>query len=237
MQDLINSLSNTPGLTIVAAFLAGIFVAINPCQIAICVSSLLFFVDKEDGKPQFAKKTLLFALGRGLLYFFLALSIILSVKMLGFKIENIYSYELTEAVEKYLPYIILLIATLFLYRAIANHHHSESCHSSVGIIKKQKNISIFVVGVLLALVFCPESAILYFGVMMPIALMSNIRIILLAIFAIAAVLPLLFIALVSNKSIEKSFIIQGKLEKLQVYINYISATILLMIAIMLLISN
>jgi cytochrome c biogenesis protein CcdA len=51
----------------------------------------------------------------------------------------------------------------------------------------------FLLGVLFALAFCPYSAVLYFGILMPLALQSKEGILLPAIFAIGTALPVLII--------------------------------------------
>lgn len=233
MQELINNFPQTPGLTLIAAFIAGILVALNPCQIAICISTLIFFIDNGDGSGQFARKTVLFAIGRAVSYLLLAIILILAVKFFGFTIDSFSSNKLTDAVDSFLPYIIMALAGLFLYRAVTNHHHNGSCHSSSGIIKKHKKNNIFLIGFILALIFCPESAVIYFGVMIPMAVLSRMGILVASVFSIAAILPLIIISMMSRHSNGKFAFLQNKLENLQKFINYVSAALLFCISIFL----
>ena len=62
----------------------------------------------------------------------------------------------------------------------------------------------FLLGVLFALAFCPYSAILFFGVLVPLALRSSNGIILPAVFAVGTGLPVLAFAAILSVSVAKT---------------------------------
>lgn len=225
MQDIIlNSFINSTELHLLVAFVLGLMLAVNPCQIAICVSAIFTSFNARENKLK--NKIVYFAFGRALTYVFLAILILYLFYYTGIAVEDFYDKKISDFVDKVIPYLSFAFGAFFFYRAINKHHHDDSCHNSRNIIKKNKPFGMFVLGAVLALVFCPESALTYFAMLMPLAIKSNLGILNVIVFAIAAVLPLIIIAAICGNSITKANDIERKLEKLQVVINYISSFLL-----------
>lgn len=232
MTDIINNFIQSTELNLLTAFLLGLIVAVNPCQVAICLSAMAVMLEREDGK-HLMRKTLVFVSGRAILYFGLGIILLLLYKGAGLAFDKVYSDTLSQWVEMLMPYLTIVLALFFIFRALHHHHHSGSCHNSGNIIRKNKNIGIFLMGVLLALIFCPESAVLYFGVMMPMATASNWSILLIAVFAISAVIPIVAFASICTFSIKKTHQWERKLERIQFLINLVSGILLLIMGVLL----
>ena len=232
MTDIINNFIQSTELNLLTAFLLGLIVAVNPCQVAICLSAMAVMLEREDGK-HLMRKTLVFVSGRAILYFGLGIILLLLYKGAGLAFDKVYSDTLSQWVEMLMPYLTIVLALFFIFRALHHHHHSGSCHNSGNIIRKNKNNGIFLMGVLLALIFCPESAVLYFGVMMPMAVASNWSILLIAVFAISAVIPIVAFASICTFSIKKTHQWERKLERIQFLINLVSGILLLIMGVLL----
>ena len=227
----INSLIQSTEFSLLAALLLGCLVALNPCQAAICLSALTVMADNPQAREKFSKKTFLFAAGRMTTYFLLGTVIYIVAKLTGLDAKVFYSTGVSELVEEIMPFLLIALAVFFLFRALHNHHHGDNCHNSRTTIKNHKRNGAFVLGMVLACIFCPESAVFFFGMLMPMSIASQWGIALIAAFAVAAVLPLVVIALICRLAADKSSEWELKLEKLQVKINIISAVLLFAMAV------
>lgn len=232
MQECLNNLLQSTEFPLLTAVLLGLLVAINPCQIAICMSALTAFVQNDTDERHFMHNAWFFSAGRAVLYVVLALLLVGVLCFTGHKLQNEKLHEMTEWVENILPFALLAIGLFFLYRGFHKHHHTDSCHNSGNLIKKNKTAGAFVLGMLLALLFCPESAFMYFGMMIPLVVATG-SLIPLLLFSIAAVAPLVVVAYICKMSLKKTNQFESKLEKMQVWINFISGVILILLAFLL----
>jgi cytochrome c biogenesis protein CcdA len=86
----------------------------------------------------------------------------------------------------------------------------------------------------LALVFCPESAIFYLGMMIPLSISSSIGILVPLAFGISASLPTIIVAWFLKKAIDKAETISKKFEHFQQWLNIATGFLFISIAILLL---
>lgn len=74
----------------------------------------------------------------------------------------------------------------------------------------------FFMGILVALAFCPMSAAIYFGVLIPLSISNRAVVLYPVLFGIGAGLPLLFIVIIVSKSvvlIKRTFLVKKSAEK------------------------
>lgn len=233
IDNLIHTLTQSTELHLLAALLLGLLVALNPCQIAICLSALSSLADRNHDPKSFMEKSVVFALGRMTLYFILGTVLYLVYKVIGINISDFYSKKVAESVETWMPFVVATFGIFFLIRAIMRHHHSDKCHNSGNLIQKNKNAGVFVMGVILAFLFCPESAVLFFGMMIPLTIVSKFGLFLLVVFALAAVTPLVAIASLCKFSMEKTITWEKRLEDAQFWINLTTSILLLVTSVLL----
>lgn len=214
-------------IPLLTAFVLGLLTALNPCQLAISVSALAY--EYRSGKG--IMEGLLYALGRTITY--IILGWVLMCLIGGGK--NIKGFELLVTKgETVLPYILIALGIFMLSRAFHHHHHSESCHNSGTIIRRNGPLGAIILGMTLALAFCPESAVFYFGLMIPLAMNSSISILIPIAFAIAASVPVVVIAYLMNKAYDNTQKISSSLETFQTIINAVTGILFLVIAALLL---
>ncbi len=208
-------------------------VALNPCQIAICLSAI-FTTPQSNDRPDLARRALVFAMGRAFMYVLLGCVLILVFKITGVDFDTFVNGKLFGFVDKVMPYVCLAFAIFFLSRALFKHHHNDNCHNSSNIINKNKGVGAFLLGAILALVFCPESAVLYFAVLIPMSISSTLGLLNIVLFALFAILPIVIIAKLSHFSKNKAAQLEMKFEKVQFYVNLTVAFLLLIIGLFLL---
>lgn len=212
------------------AMVLGLMVAFNPCQIAICISAI---VANNTDKINIQSRTNAFAAGRASMYFLLGFLILLVYHFTDKQIFDFSDSKFVRIVDEVLPYFCLAAGLFFMLRVIVKHHNHDNCHNSNHIIKRNNVFGPFVLGCVLALVFCPESAVLFFAFLIPLAIASPIGLINIVVFAFSAVTPIVVVARICGRSKLKVNEMELRMEKVQLYINLIAALILLSIGIVL----
>ncbi len=183
---------------IVLAFIQGLLVALNPCQIAINISALTYLSGRSNNTRELKHKALLYTTGRITTYTLLgvALMAIWEKSTATESIRNILSRG-----ENLLPYILTAIGAFMLYRVFRHHeHHDDKCHNCGQTIQRSGPSGAFILGLMLAFAFCPESAVIYFGMMMPLAVTNTLGALAPPTFAIASVIPVMLIAHLMTKA-------------------------------------
>ncbi|HJX50087.1 MAG TPA: sulfite exporter TauE/SafE family protein, partial [Candidatus Nanoarchaeia archaeon] len=87
----------------------------------------------------------------------------------------------------------------------------------------------FLLGVIFALAFCPFSAVLFFGMLIPLALKFSDGILIPSVFAFATGLPVIILSFVLVFSISKLSNIMKKVELVEKYTRYIVGLIFIIV--------
>lgn len=216
---------------ILTAFVLGILVAINPCQLAISISALTYIIRRDMARQASFVQLLLYALGRSITYTVLGW-ILICLLGGGKNIDGV--QNLLSKSEALLPYILVAMGLFMLYRGLHRHHHEhgEDCHNSGQLIKRNGPMGSLILGITLALAFCPESAVFYFGIMIPLSVTSDAGPLIPIIFAIGAALPVIALAVFMHKTANKMLHISHTFEHFQQGINIITALIFFALAAM-----
>lgn len=218
-------------LPLLTAFVLGLLTALNPCQLAISVSALAY--EYKRGKR--LADSLLYATGRTITYTILGW-IMMCLIGGGRNIEGFQT--LVSKAEVILPYILIVIGLYLISRAFHHHHHDgDNCHNSGTLIRRNGPLGSLILGMILALAFCPESAIFYFGIMLPLAMQTTASIFIPLVFALAAALPVVAIALIMRKAVDSVHRISNSLEIFQSILNAITGVLFIVIAVLLLVES
>ena len=233
IEEILKDLSQSTDLPLLTALLLGLTVALNPCQLAINISALTYLANNDKFHRIFFIRGLLYALGRMTTYSVLGWLLMLVISI-GLRID-LFQNILSKA-EVAVPYFLLLLAAIFLYRAFHRHHHNDSCHNSKQIIRANGKFGAFVLGALLAFAFCPESAVFYFGMMLPLGISSHIGWLIPLFFSLATISPVFVIAYFIRQAMMSSARrFEHRMELFQMTINIVSAIVFALLAIWLLI--
>lgn len=228
LNNIADALMQSADLPLLTAFVLGILVALNPCQLAISLSALTY--EYRNGKRM--KGCVLYALGRTITYTILGW-ITLCLIGGGQNIDGM--QETLSYAEVAVPYVLIAIGLYLLYRAFNHHHHDgENCHNSGTIIRRNGSLGSIILGMTLALAFCPESAIFYFGMMIPLSLSTHAGILIPPIFALAASLPVILIAWLMHKGTSGAERLSKGFEHFQQWLNVITGLLFIALALFLL---
>lgn len=174
---------------IVSALWLGVLTSISPCPLTTNIAALSFLSKKIAHPALVFISGLAYTLGRTVTYVVLG-SIIIS-SLLGVP-------QLAQFLQKYMGRALgplLIITGLVLLRVIVIHipgitlshkHHNKLADAGAP--------GAFLLGIVFALAFCPVSAALFFGSLIPLALNSKAGIVLPVIYGIGTALPVIAFA-------------------------------------------
>jgi cytochrome c biogenesis protein CcdA len=172
-----------------SAFWLGILTSISPCPLATNIAAISF-VGRRVGSPARVFLTgLLYTAGRTLTY--LVLGVLLVSSLLS---APYFSHYLQKYMNKALGPILILVGMVLL--ELIRINFSGSGVSA----KMQKRVDALgmwgalPLGVIFALSFCPVSAALFFGSLIPLALSRGSGVVLPSVYGVATGLPVLVFA-------------------------------------------
>jgi cytochrome c-type biogenesis protein len=176
--------SNIPVLT---ALLLGLITAIAPCPMATNIAAVAY-ISRNVADRKYAVVTgTLYTLGRMVSYSVLGVLIIVA----GLEIPWVSSI-IQDVGEVALGPILIAVGLLMLFIDRLSFGTGGGKLASLGgKVADWGMIGGFLLGVIFALAFCPYSAVLFFGALIPVALKSNGGVALPAIYAIGTGLPVL----------------------------------------------
>ena len=176
--------SNIPVLT---ALLLGLVTAIAPCPMATNIAAVAYITRNVKDRKYAVITGSLYTLGRMFSYSVLGILII----VVGLEIPWL-SGAIQDVGEKVLGPLLIVVGLLMLFIDRLSLGRGGNTLASLGSkVAGWGMIGGFLLGVIFALAFCPYSAVLFFGALIPVALKSSGGVALPAVFAIGTGLPVL----------------------------------------------
>ena len=205
---------------ILAALVLGLLFAFDACQILSNTAAIGFLYRNVTGNKRFFIKGLYFILGK--IAMFLALSFVLIYLLKsGSKIFHLGHFFLHY-------WEIILIFALIIFGLLLLFSHKitwlKIMFSTENIEKHTKNSNFggFVLGAVLSLVFCPTNAVLFFGMLIPLAASVNYGFFTIPLtFSLTTAIPAVLIMLImvfGIKNIDKFYKITNKYSQIAIKI-------------------
>lgn len=187
------------GLPFIAAFLIGLLAAISPCPLATNITAMAYISRNITDRRYVATSGILYTLGRMVSYSAIGALVILA----GLSIPGI-SEALQDSGEQFLGPLLIIVGILMLgIIKIPFVQGSGRLSSIAERVAKRGRVGAFLMGVVFALAFCPYTAILFFGVLIPLSIKSTGGITFPAVFAIGTGLPVLLFAVLLSFGVAK----------------------------------
>ena len=175
---------NIPGLS---ALFLGLLAAISPCPMATNIAAIAYVSRRVTDRRYAVMTAALYTLGRMISYSVLGILII----MAGLEIPGLASF-LQDFGEEILGPLLIIVGLIMLNINRLSFSLGGGKLSSIGgKVADLGMIGGLLLGILFALAFCPYSAVLFFGVLIPLALKTTGGVTLPAVFAIGTGLPVL----------------------------------------------
>jgi len=174
-------------IPVLSALFLGLITAIAPCPLATNIAAIAYISRNVTDRKYAVITGTLYTLGRMFSYSLLGVLII----VVGLEIPGV-SLFLQDVGERVLGPILIVVGLIMLNIDRLSFGKGGGKLASLG--EKVAGWGMtggFFLGALFALAFCPYSAVLYFGVLMPVALKSTGGVALPAVFAIGTGLPVL----------------------------------------------
>lgn len=177
-------------LGLVSALWLGILTSLSPCPLASNVAAISFLSKKITHPLMVFISGLVYTLGRMVAYFVLGWIVISSLLSVP---------QVAQFLQQYIGKVLgpLLIITGFVLLGVITFRLpklslSEKYHNKLA---ESGALGAFLLGFVFALAFCPISAALFFGSLIPLAINSKTGIVLPFIYGIGTGLPVLIFAL------------------------------------------
>lgn len=182
------------GVPLVAAFFIGLMTAMSPCPLATNITAIAYISRKPGNSRHTLLVGLLYAMGRTAGYVAIAAAIVYA----GLNVQVI-SFFLQEYGEMVLGPLLLVLGILMLDVIDipfpgGGGRGGDRLTSFMETYAEKGVVGSFILGVLFALSFCPFSAVLFFGMLIPIALKTGDALLVPTIFGIATALPVIVVS-------------------------------------------
>ena len=213
-------------LGVASALWLGILTSISPCPLATNIAAISFIGRRVGSTRHVLLSGLIYALGRMVTY--LALGILLVASILSVP-------EVSNFLQKYMNKLlgpILILVGMFLLELI------QVNFSGPGISKKmQQRVEksgvwgAGVLGIVFALSFCPLSAALFFGSLIPLSLKHGSSVFLPSLYGIGTALPVLLFAILLTVGTQYVAMAFNKLTQIEWWAQRITGGVFVMVGI------
>lgn len=213
-------------LQALSAFWLGLMTSISPCPLATNIAAISF-VSRRIGRTRIVFLTgLLYTLGRILAYVVLGILLVASI---------LSTPQLSHLLQKYMNKIlgpILILVGMILLDLLRISLPGTGLSEKVQ--KRFESWGIWgagLLGVIFALSFCPISAALFFGSLIPLSVKSGSGLMLPALYGLGTGLPVLLFAVLiafGAQSVGKAF---NKLTQLELWIRRVTGGIFILVGI------
>lgn len=195
----------TDGLLLAVASAAwlGILTSISPCPLATNIAAISF-IGRRVGSPRAAVATgLLYSLGRTLVYVVLGTLLVSSLLS-----APVVSHLLQKYMNKVLGPILILVGMVLVGLIEVTPKGSRLAENAGKRIETWGMWGGLALGVVFALSFCPASAALFFGSLIPLAVKCESRLLLPMVYGAGTALPVLVFAILivlSTHAVSRAF--------------------------------
>jgi cytochrome c biogenesis protein CcdA len=188
-MEFLQQLADSSNIPLLTAFILGLMTAISPCPLAMNITATAYLSKEIADKRRVLFNGLFYTLGR--MFSYTALANIIYFGASKFHIARWFQ----QIDGLWIGIALVVFGVLMLDIIKFNIPFIDKWTSSAGNRKMKHNyLNAFLLGVLFALAFCPYSAVLYFGGLIPLTLASSAGLLLPLVFAVATGLPVIIIA-------------------------------------------
>ena len=187
LSDFFHSLFLNTDVTILAAILLGLMASVGPCTMATNIASIAYISRRITDRKYAIIASLLYSLGRMISYTLIGLLII----AIGLETPAIRNF--LESMGIYVLGPLLILAGLLMLVIDRFSFGGGGRLAALGNkVSDWGLIGALLMGIIFAFAFCPYSAVLFFAVLIPVALTTTGGIFLPPLFAIGTGLPVIF---------------------------------------------
>jgi cytochrome c-type biogenesis protein len=216
----------TQVVPIISAFWFGVLTSISPCPLASNIAAVSYMVKGVEKSSSVLTTGLMYTLGRMIAY--IVLGILISASLLNIP-------QASQFMQNIMPKIlgpVLILTGFFLLGLISFSLPGFSVSEKTALkFGKNGNLGALLLGVLFALSFCPVSAALFFGSLIPLTVQNNSPTILPSLYGIGTGLPVLVFAIIITSGTRNISRIFNAVTKTEYWSRKVTAVILIAVGI------
>ena len=199
LGGIMPQLSEGVNIPVLSALFLGLLTAISPCPMATNIAAIAYVSRRVTDRRYAIMTGTLYTLGRMISYSVLGILIIVA----GLEIPGVASF-LQDFGEQILGPLLIVVGLIMLNIDRLSFSLGGGKLSSIGRkVADRGMIGGLLLGVLFALAFCPYSAVLFFGVLIPLALKTTGGVTLPAVFAIGTGFPVLIFGMLISIGVSR----------------------------------
>jgi len=228
--QFLGTMGNSP-VPVIAAFFLGLMTAISPCPLATNITAIAFISKKIDNSGHTLLTGFVYTLGRMAAYIAVASVIVffgMNIRIIALTLQH-YGERLLG------PFLVLCgmyLLSIFPLDRLPGGNWLSGFTSGISARLADKGyLGAFLLGVIFALSFCPFSAVLFFAMLIPLALGAGDPVIIPAVFALATGLPVIVISYLLVKGVGKCSGIVQKIGAAEVWIQRAVAVVFLIVGV------
>ena len=230
LLQFLGTMGESP-VPVVAAFFIGLMTAISPCPLATNITAIAYISKKIDNSRHTLLTGFVYTLGRMAAYIAVASVIVFFGMNIQFVALGLQHYgELLVG-----PFLLLcgiyLLDIVHFDRLPGRDWFSGFTSGISARLADKGYFGAFLLGVIFALSFCPFSAVLFFAMLIPLALGAGDPIIIPAVFALATGLPVIVISYLLVQGIGRCKGIIQKIGAAEVWIRRAVAVVFMVIGV------
>lgn len=222
-MEWLNNLVDNTSWPILSAWALGVLTAISPCPLATNITATAYIARTLEGKRKILLSGFLYTLG--LAFTYTTIAMIISMGASKFHVAKFFQGN----GEKFLGPIMIIIGLIMLNVIKLKFLGKSGLKEKMGDKFKDKGLlGSFLLGVLFAMAFCPYSGAMYFGMLVPMTIESEMGITLPLFFAIGAGSLVLFFTFVIAFSFEKLGLYFKRITQVEKVMRYIAAALFIL---------
>lgn len=225
-MNFLQTLLEQSEVPVVTAFLLGLLTAVSPCPLATNITAIGFISKDIENRNRIFTNGVLYTLGRVIAYATLG-ALLIAILQCGadtFLIEK----EINRWGERLLAPLLLIVGGFMWFGhklPLSRWGFSPSVKSE----RLQGAWGSLLLGILLALAFCPTSGVLYFGMLIPMSVLEPGGYLLPVVFALATGLPVVAAAWILAYSVAGIGRFYNRIQLFQKWFNRAVATLFIIV--------
>jgi cytochrome c-type biogenesis protein len=209
-----------------SAIWLGILTSISPCPLATNIAAVSYLGRRVENTRGVIISGIFYTVGRMTTYAIIGALIVASMLAIP-DVSNFLQKYMNKALGP-----ILIVAGIFLLGLVSFSFGGGAGHDRLkGIIEKNSIIGSFLLGLAFALSFCPVSAALFFGALIPIAVKQNTPVFMPLLYGAGTALPVIIFALLIGISTDLAARAFNKITAVEVWFRRATGIIFILVGV------
>ena len=216
---------------LLSALWLGLLTSVSPCPLATNIAAVSFLARRMHSRAMAVAGAIVYAIGRALVYTLIGL-----VLALGLAAAPALSHFLQSSLLPFIGPILILVALVLIGWLTLPLNFGFNSSGTASRLARYGLLGELLLGMLFALSFCPVSAALFFGTLLPIGLASALPLPVFAVYGVGTALPVGTIALALALGATSTRSMLDRIQRWQPLVRSATGTVILLIGLWLTLS-